>query len=114
MQDLTRQLPNVKFDLLLEGEKTNEDGDGKDSSTTLLKKLSTKVETDPISTLVVSDRDAYLRSARDMGMVTCRVRRKNAPRGNATTNYTAQDMGEEEDVVNELNGISFNAVFSTL
>lgn len=113
MEDITRQLPDVRFDLLLEGEKSNEDKDGENTATNLLKKVSTGVKTDPIAILVVSDRDDYLRHARDMGMFTCRVRRRNAPRGNVTTNYTAQNISDVQDVVNELNGISFNTVFLT-
>jgi len=111
MEDLTRQLPNVKFDLLLEGSRhagvTNDD-----VAKEILKKVTDELGSEPISTLVISDRDGYLRSARDIGMFTCRVRRKNAPRGNVTTNYNAEDVSEVEEVVNDLNGISYNAVFS--
>ena len=77
-----------------------------------MKYVTSELDTNPISILVVSDRDDYLRSARDLGIYTCRVRKKNMPRGNVTTNYTVEDVKEVEDVVNELNGISFNTVFN--
>ncbi len=110
MEDLTKQLPNIKFDLMVEGSLDGSDSDG--VATKLLKCVTNDVEAEPISTLVVSDRDNYLRSARDLGMYTCRVRRKNAPRGNVTTNYNTEDVSEVQDVVNKLNGISYNTVFS--
>lgn len=63
--------------------------------------------------LVVSDRDDYLRFARDQGMFTCRVRPLNAPRGNVTTNYTVEDVNEIEDIINELNGLSFGNILGS-
>jgi len=116
MESLTRQLPTIKFDLLLDGEVESESLSSLDNNniaSLLLSKVRTKVDVDPMATLVVSDQDSYLRSARDMGCFTCRIRKKNAPRGNVTTNYNAEDMSGVQDVVNELNGISFNTVFST-
>ena len=113
MESLTRQLPTIKFDLLLDGESTSSSAGGNDVAASLLSKVRSIVDIDPMSTLVVSDQDNYLRSARDMGCFTCRVRKKNAPRGNITTNYNAEDMSGVQDVVNELNGISFNAVVSS-
>lgn len=63
--------------------------------------------------LVVSDRDDYLRFARDQGMFTCRVRPLNAPRGNVTTNYTVEDVNEIEDIINEINGLSFGNILGS-
>lgn len=108
MESLQRQLPNIKIDILLGGETENEQ-----VSLKLLDKLTKQSDVDPIATLVVSDQDAYLRTARDEGYYTCRVRPKNAPRGNITTNFTTENVSEVQDVVNELVGISFNTVFSS-
>jgi hypothetical protein len=114
MNDLTRQLPNVKFHLLVEGvthaaSDENEVSIGK----RLLENVTTEIEVDPISTLVVSDQDGILKAARDLGYFTCRVRRKNAPRGNVTTNFTVESVQNVQDAVNELVGISYNTVFSS-
>ncbi|GFH44653.1 hypothetical protein CTEN210_01127 [Chaetoceros tenuissimus] len=108
MESLQRQLPNIKIDFLLAGETESEQ-----VSLKLLNKLTKQSDIDPIATLVVSDQDAYLRTARDEGYYTCRVRPKNAPRGNITTNFTTENVSEVQDVVNELVGISFNTVFSS-
>ena len=89
----------------------NKDTEGREASEILHTVLS-KIEAEPISTIVVSDRDDYLGSAKELGVFTCRVRKKNAPRGNITTNYTVEMVKEVEDVVNELNGISYNTVFN--
>lgn len=125
MEDLTRQLPNVHFHLLVEGiseQKEEEDERGSSGSARdgksriakiLLERVTQGVEMDPISTMVVSDQDDLLRVARDLGYFTCRVRRKNAPRGNVTTNFTVECIQDVKDAVNELVGISYNAVFSS-
>lgn len=114
MNDLTRQLPNVKFHLLVEGV-THAASDENEVSIAkrLLENVTSEIEVDPIFTLVVSDRDGILKAARDSGYFTCRVRRKNAPRGNATTNFTVESVQNVQDVVNELVGISYNTVFSS-
>lgn len=99
MESLSRQLPYINFDLLVEGRSKDGSGDDNidDVSDSLLYQVTSEVGIDPISTLVVSDQDAYLRSARDMGCFTCRVRKKNAPRGNITTNYSAENMEEVQE-----------------
>jgi hypothetical protein len=107
MELLAKQLPNVKFNLLGVDENMNIS-----NADDILNYVATEVESLPVSIMVVSDQDAYLGSARDAGMYTCRVRRKNEPRGNITASYTVEDVKEVEDVVNELNGISFNTVFN--
>ena len=44
------------------------------------------------------------------GAFTCRVRPPNAARGNISSHYVVETIEEVEDKINELNGISFNAV----
>jgi len=107
MKQLAKQLPQVKFSLL---------GLDKDSGQIteageILSYIVNKISAQPISTVVVSDRDDILKCAKEIGTYTCRVRKKNEPRGNITTSYTVEDVREVEDVVNELNGISYNTVF---
>jgi len=110
MESLTRQLQTVKFNLLVDGVMGS--GSREDNAGLLLGNIASELGTEPIATLVVSDQDSYLRSARDLGCYTCRVRRKNEPRGNITTDYTTETVEEVQDVVNALVGISFNTVFS--
>jgi len=110
MNELTKQLSNLKFDILSEGVDSGSDSD---VGTRILTEVANEIEAGPKSTLVVSDKDEYLRSGRDLGMFTCRVRRKNQPRGNITTNFNVEDVADVQDVINELNGISFNTVFSS-
>lgn len=107
MQDLSKQLPQVKFTLL----GMDKDTEGRNAKE-ILESILSRIEAEPISTIVVSDRDDYLGSARDLGIFTCRIRKKNAPRGNITTNYSVERADEVIDVVNELNGISYNTVFN--
>lgn len=108
MEQLAKQLPQVKFSVLGldDSDHTKSENAGE-----ILKYVTAKMEARPISTIVVSDRDDYLGSAKDLGMFTCRVRKANAPRGNVTTSYTVEDIKEVQDVVNDLNGISYNTVF---
>ena len=104
MEELTAQLPQARIDVLARG------GPGQ-SCDGILKSVSEELNVPPLGTLLVSDRDDYLRSAKEMGMFTCRVRPKNAPRGNITASHSVSTVAEVQDVINELNGISFNAVF---
>ena len=72
--------------------------------------MLSKIEDIPaIQFVVVSDRDDYLKAARDKGMYTCRIRPKSKRRGEFTTNYDVEDVGSVLDVINDLNGVSFNA-----
>lgn len=109
MIDLTEQLPNIKIDLLVKSESTT-----KEIITFVMRHFSSadSKSIDALQLLVVSDRDDYLRCARDMGMFTCRLRALNAPRGNITTDYTIQELAEVQEVVNDINGISYHAVFT--
>lgn len=111
MDNFEKQLPGIKFDLVMKGLADNIMPIEKITESILDHIVASSI-VPPISTLVVSDRDDYLLAAKSRGMFTCRVRPKNAPRGNVTTNYNVADIGEIEDVINQVNGISFNTVFS--
>lgn len=116
MDSLARQLPHVKFDLLVpDGRRRDVESNGgranDNAAEYVLKKqvLSKLGDVPPIKLVVVSDRDDYLRAARDAGMFTCRVRPKNRRRGDVTTNYNVEDVSGVLDVVNDINGVSFNS-----
>lgn len=114
METLTRQLPTVTFDLLVpDGRRRGEEKSEMSNDNTpedVLKNVLSKIEDIPaIQFVVVSDRDDYLKAARDQGMYTCRIRPKSNRRGEFTTNYDVEDVGSVLDVVNDLNGVSFNA-----
>ena len=121
MEDLAKQLPNIHFHELIHR--------GDNAKTVLsqflnnLKYVSSSqkkddtLSTTPISSilpkhcLIVSDRDDYLKMAKEMNMFTCLVRPENARRGNITAAYNVLEIGMVEDIINEINGISFNSVF---
>ena len=63
--------------------------------------------------LWVSDRDDVLRAARALGCITLRVRPPNARRGNVSSHYTVESVPDTVQIVNEINGISFNTVLSS-
>lgn len=119
MQELTRQLPYVKFDVLLpsatgmDQQCETEQGLKQAPEILIRRLLQEHHETPSTKILVVSNQDAYLRQARDCGMLTCRIRPANAPRGNVTTSYTVERMSEVQNAVNDLIGISYNTVFSS-
>lgn len=113
MTSLTKQLPNVNFDLLIaDGRRRGKVGtDAQDDNTAqdVLSNVLSKMDgIDPIQYLLVSDRDDYLGAARDHGMFTVRVRPKNKRRG-LTTNYNVDDVGSVQEVINDINGVSFNS-----
>jgi hypothetical protein len=64
----------------------------------------------PDRCLWVSDRDDYLRAAKDAGMMTVRIRPANARRGNVSTHYTVATVPDTSTVIDEINGISFSSV----
>eukprot|EP00814_Leptocylindrus_danicus_P022319 CAMPEP_0116003786 /NCGR_PEP_ID=MMETSP0321-20121206/240_1 /TAXON_ID=163516 /ORGANISM="Leptocylindrus danicus var. danicus, Strain B650" /LENGTH=275 /DNA_ID=CAMNT_0003472015 /DNA_START=274 /DNA_END=1101 /DNA_ORIENTATION=+ len=100
MDSLSRQLPNVRIHSMIK--------DGERQPDEILNEVLSKANGIPeISTLVVSDQDDYLKAARDMGMFTCRVQLKNVRRGSCTTDYTVSSIAEVQDIVNDINGISF-------
>ena len=111
MQNFAAQLKNVIIDSIISpNDKNNNENEIKN---TLKEGILNKFDNmDPGKVLLVSDRDEYLRVARDMGMVICRLQQKNARRGNITPHYTVSTVGEVQDVVNEINGISFNTVIN--
>jgi len=104
MDDFVRQLKSdVVFDLVLkEGQETPE--------THVAKTLRELAIDDPKFVLFVSDREDYLRAAKNAGLATCRIRPPKAPRGNLSTPYVVPAVPEVREVVNDINGISFNAV----
>jgi hypothetical protein len=110
MEELSHQLPHVQFHLLIKS------GEGKDLANVIVRQVQDAMSKDhgilPINTLIVSDRDDYLREGRDMGFYTCRIRPNNLRRGNVTTNFTTETIAEVEDVINELNGLSMNSVLT--
>jgi methionine salvage enolase-phosphatase E1 len=99
------QLFDVSFDLLFK--------DGTLGANNVIAKSLKSFNLDPTNVLLVSDRDDYLRAGKDCGMVTCRIRPLNAPRGNISTHYSVPLVPEVKDVINEINGISFNAVLKS-
>lgn len=64
----------------------------------------------PKQCLIYSDRDDYLKMAKEGGMLTGRARREfsKGRRGNRTAAYRVNNMSNVEDIVNEINGISSN------
>eukprot|EP00579_Thalassiosira_antarctica_P011855 CAMPEP_0201920086 /NCGR_PEP_ID=MMETSP0903-20130614/8790_1 /ASSEMBLY_ACC=CAM_ASM_000552 /TAXON_ID=420261 /ORGANISM="Thalassiosira antarctica, Strain CCMP982" /LENGTH=332 /DNA_ID=CAMNT_0048456747 /DNA_START=215 /DNA_END=1213 /DNA_ORIENTATION=- len=109
MESLTRQLPYIKFNLLVPDGRSEKSNDN--AAEDVLKNVLSKMDIPPVKFVVVSDRDDYLKAARDNGMFTCRIQPKNKRRGDITTNYTVEDVGSVQDVINEINGISFNYAF---
>lgn len=111
MTSLTKQLPHVQFDLCISDGRRR--GDLSASSETaandILEYVTKEIDIPPIQCAIVSDRDDYLRSARERGMFTIRVRPKNTRRGDVTANYSVEDVGAVEEVINEINGVSFNS-----
>lgn len=100
MDSLSRQLPNVRIHAKIK--------DGEREPGDILNEVLSEADGIPeIATLVVSDRDDYLKAARGMGMYTCRVQLKNVRRGSCTTDYTVSSIAEVQDILNDINGISF-------
>jgi hypothetical protein len=108
MQNFQKQLPDVTFDVMML-DRQQEDDDGSvalDDAETIVAKTTLQ----PELVLLVSDRDDYLKAAKEAGMVACRIRLPNARRGNVSTHYTVSSIPEVQEVVNEINGISYKAV----
>lgn len=117
MAELAKQLKNdVVIDVLMDGPRRQEAESTQQSVTsmeTLVKQLLEELDKDAQATMLVSDRDDFLKAARDLGMITCQYRPgKNARRGNVTCSYTATSIDDIQGVINEINGISFNAVLN--
>jgi len=109
METLTKQLPHVEFNLLLPDGRPKTERSNESGAEDVIRNVLSKIDVPPLKFVVVSDRDDYLKAARDNGMFTCRIRPKNKRRGNLTTNYNVEDVGSVQDVINDINGISFNS-----
>jgi hypothetical protein len=113
MKNFQRQLPDVTFDVMMLDQNDGHDvGSGLstlDAQTTVANTLE-QLKLQPELVLLVSDRDDYLKAAKEAGMVTCRLRVPNARRGNVSAHYMVSSIPEVQEVVNEINGISFKAV----
>lgn len=105
MQDFQRQLKDVAFSHLI--------SDGRPGASSLVQSLLEKTKLDPTKILLVSDRDDYLRAAKEASLMTCRIVPPNARRGNISAHFMVPDVPAVQQVVDEVNGISFNAVFKT-
>lgn len=121
MKNFAAQLTNITIDniippVLLDDD--NNSNDNKQSSQMAIQRslksgILNKFETiHPNRVLIVSDRDEYMREARDMGMMICRLQQKNARRGNITPHYSVETLGEVQGVVDEINGLSFNSILN--
>jgi hypothetical protein len=108
---LTKQLPHVQFDVCLhDGRRKGPPSScNENAAQDILRQIITTVDIPPLQYAVVSDRDDYLRAARELGMFTIRVRPKNQRRGDVTASYSVEDVSGVEEVINEINGISFNS-----
>ena len=102
MDDFQQQLMDVNFAHLVK--------DGRPGAATLVQTVLQKLELDPTVVLFVSDRDDYLKAAREANLMTCRISPPNARRGNISANFIVPDIPAVQDVVNEINGISFTAI----
>lgn len=102
MKDFSSQLQDVHVDVMLDA--------GTDSAVAAVQDALQQLGDDPVATLLVSDRDDYIRAANDAGMITCRIRPMNAPRGNASAHFSKEEVAGVQEVIDEMNGISFNAL----
>ena len=105
MEDFKRQLSDVVFSQLVK--------DGRPGADKLVNIALEKLKLDPTVVLLVSDRDDYLRAAKEASMMTCRIVPPNSRRGNISAHLQVPSIPEVQDVVNEINGISYNAVFKS-
>ena len=115
MVDFTRQLKDVHFDVLVDLPSNSGSTSADDDTVavnTMVQSALQKLDLDTKVILFVSDQDAYLRAAKEIGMLTCRIRPRNARRGNVSAHYTVESILEVENVVNDINGISFNVVLN--
>jgi len=110
MEDFKAQLKNVIINNIIP--KFDDDNSNDEIKNAIRTGILNELDVDPNKVLVVSNRDQYLRVARDLGMNICRLQPKNARRGSITAHYTVSTVREVQDVVNEINGISFNTVLN--
>jgi len=108
MLSLSKQLPQIQFASMVSGPPTV-----LRSAEKVIDAVVDSLAILPSSTLLVSDSDALLRTGKEVGMFTCRVRPPNARRGDVTAHYTVEDVEGVHDIINEINGISFKTVLSS-
>lgn len=106
MTDFSTQLKQIVVDAVVEFDNS------RNIESIIQKGVLDELNIHPNKIMLVSDKDEYLKVAKDLGMITCRLRPKNARRGNVTTHYNAPDVPSVQEVVNEITGISFNAVLN--
>ena len=106
MQALKRQLKDVVIDCVVR----IKEGDGLEAN--LQSELLDPLDLHPNSVLIVTDRDDYLKAAKELGMLTCRLQKKNQRRGNITAHFNTPSVPDVQEIVNEINGISFNSVLN--
>jgi hypothetical protein len=96
---LQQMPPQLKFHTVIQ-EGTNE--------SEYLDTLLRNVSMEPQVFMVISNRDAYLRRAKELGMISCRIRSNfNGPRGAVTAHHTLSSLSEVQDVIQEWNGVSY-------
>jgi hypothetical protein len=65
---------------------------------------------EPHRCMLVSDQQAYLRAAKDAGMVLCQIRPPQGRHGNVSPHYSVPTVPDVLEVINEINGISYKAL----
>jgi len=110
MLTLTRQLKDVVFDVLIDVPAVADDKDTAVKS--MVEKALQELKLEPKVILFVSDQDVFLKHAKELGMMTCRIQPLNARRGNISAHYNVPSILGIHDVVNEMNKISFNTVLN--
>ena len=108
MSEFNKQLKDIVVDAVV----PYDDNGTKGIKSMLQQGVIDDLDIHPNKILMVSDKDEYLSMAKDLGMITCRLRPKNARRGNITAHYNAEDVASVQEVVNEITGISFSAVLN--
>ena len=112
MQDLVKQLKDVEFNVLIDIPANSSDNDQAAIVKSMIAKSLKELSLEAKVVLFVSDQDVYIKEAKELGMMTCRIRPLNARRGNVSAHYTVESILQVHDVINEMNGISFNAVLN--
>lgn len=108
MDDLQHQLTDVVFDILSKEVIASEEEALISFCRDLLSEMDLADRPDRV--LLVSDRDDYIRAAKELGITTCRIRPPKSRRGNVSAHYLVSSLPEVHNVVDEINGISFNAI----
>lgn len=106
MKDFSKQLKDIVVDSVVSFDESHS------VERALQKGVLDELGIHPNKVLLVSDKDEYLKTAKDLGMMACRIRPANARRGNVTAHYNTPDVPSVQEVVNDITGISFNAVLN--